>query len=57
METLGKEFGDAIVAVTIRGRKRERAIAAHTEVRGLLEADADLCGWGKQRPIAWWGEG
>ncbi|WP_296604654.1 nucleotidyltransferase [Nocardioides sp.] len=46
METLDNEFGQAVRNVTISGDKRDRAIAAHTEVRDLLEADAELCEWG-----------
>lgn len=40
------EFGQAVRNVTITGEKRDRAIAAHTEVRELLEADEELCDWG-----------
>jgi hypothetical protein len=46
VETLGKQFDDAVRRVTISGEKEKRAIAAHKEVRGLLEADAQLCEWG-----------
>lgn len=46
METLGSEFEQAVRNVTISGRKRDRAIAAHKEVRELLEADPELCEWG-----------
>lgn len=46
METLATEFDQAVRNVTIRGEKRERAIAAHTEVRKLLEADPQLNDWG-----------
>lgn len=46
METLGKEFDQAVRNVTVSGVKRDRAIAAHTEVRALLEADPELCSWG-----------
>lgn len=46
METLDNEFGQAVRNVTISGDKRDRAIAAHTEVRELLEADVELCSWG-----------
>lgn len=46
METLTTEFGLAVQNVTISGVKEKRAISAHTEVRGLLEADPTLCGWG-----------
>ena len=46
METLDNEFAQAVRNVTIHGEKRDRAIAAHTEVRELLEADTQLCDWG-----------
>ncbi|TWS22792.1 nucleotidyltransferase [Tsukamurella sputi] len=46
METLDNEFAQAIRNVTVSGVKRDRAISAHTEVRALLEADAELCSWG-----------
>lgn len=46
VETLDIEFDQAVRNVTISGVKRDRAIAAHTEVRALLEADAELCLWG-----------
>jgi hypothetical protein len=46
METLDNEFAQAVRNVTISGTKRDRAIAAHTEVRELLEADEQLCEWG-----------
>lgn len=46
MSTLDKEFTQAVRNVTIRDEKQARAIAAHTEVRELLEADAELREWG-----------
>jgi hypothetical protein len=46
MQTLTEEFAQAVRNVTVNGDKRDRAIAAHTEVRELLEADAELSGWG-----------
>jgi hypothetical protein len=46
METLDNEFAQAVRNVSISGTKRDRAIAAHTEVRELLEADLQLCEWG-----------
>ncbi|ART67298.1 nucleotidyltransferase [Mycobacterium dioxanotrophicus] len=46
METLNDEFAQAVRNVTVHGEKRDRAIAAHTEVRGLLEADPELSDWG-----------
>lgn len=45
VETLDNEFDQAVRNVTISGEKRDRAIAAHTEVRELLEADEELCEW------------
>lgn len=46
VETLANEFDQAVRNVTISGVKRDRAIAAHTEVRALLEGDPELCSWG-----------
>lgn len=46
METLEAQFAQAVRNVTVTGNKRDRAIKAHTEVRELLEADAQLCEWG-----------
>ncbi|WP_010534577.1 nucleotidyltransferase domain-containing protein [Brachybacterium squillarum] len=46
METLDNEFAQAVRNVTVSGFKRERAIAAHTEVRALLEVDPELSSWG-----------
>lgn len=46
METLDTQFARAVRNVTVNGEKRERAIAAHTEVRGVLQDDEELCGWG-----------
>jgi hypothetical protein len=46
METLPIQFASAVTNVTIRGEKRERAIAAHTEITDLLEAAPQLCAWG-----------
>lgn len=45
MEILGDQFEDAVSNVSISGDKRQRAIAAHTEVRELLETD----------PVSWSG--
>lgn len=45
MESLPTEFGLAVRNVTISATKRDRAIAAHTQVRELLEADPVLAGW------------
>lgn len=46
METLPAQFSAAVSNVTISDEKEKRAIAAHTEVRQLLEADATLKSWG-----------
>ncbi|WP_406048286.1 SMODS domain-containing nucleotidyltransferase [Kribbella sp. NBC_00889] len=46
METLSAEFEFAVSNVTIHGEKQQRAKAAHTEVRELLEADRQLRDWG-----------
>lgn len=46
METLPEQFNGALEAIEINGVKRERAIAAHTEIRELLEGDAHLCALG-----------
>jgi hypothetical protein len=46
MPTLSDEFAQAVRNVTIHGEKRASAIAAHTEVRNLREADSDLSEWG-----------
>lgn len=46
MQPLNDEFAQAVRNVTVHGEKRDRAIAAHTEVRNLLEADSELSGWG-----------
>lgn len=46
MQTIAGEFAQAVRNVTVHGEKRDRAKAAHTEVRNLLEADAELSGWG-----------
>lgn len=46
METLSTEFAQAVRNVTVNDEKGARAIAAHTEVRALLEADKELSEWG-----------
>lgn len=46
MEVLSYEFAQAVRNVTISGDKEARAIAAHKEVRKLLEADELLGEWG-----------
>ncbi len=46
MEVLAQSFSKAKERVTISGAKRERAIKAHLEVRGLLESNAEMIAWG-----------
>lgn len=46
MELLASQFSRAVQNVTIHGPKLERAIAAHLEVRALLEADTQMRDWG-----------
>lgn len=45
-DLLNEEFAQAVRNASIHGDKRDRAIAAHSEVRQLLEADAELRDWG-----------
>jgi tRNA nucleotidyltransferase (CCA-adding enzyme) len=42
METLSTQFEQALKNIEISGRKRERAINAHEEMRGVLELSEDL---------------
>lgn len=46
MATLDAEFAQAVTNVTVNEDKRDRAIAAHTEIRDLLGADEELRQWG-----------
>lgn len=46
MATLRSQFNQALTNIEVNGAKRERAIAAHTEIRGVLEADPQLREWG-----------
>lgn len=46
METLPAQFEDAVSNVTISPDKQKLGIAAHTEVRELLESDSILRRWG-----------
>ena len=46
METLPTQFNDALTAIEVNGKKRDRVIAAHKEIRELLEADKQLCDLG-----------
>lgn len=43
METLPTQFNDALTAIEVNGKKRDRVIAAHKEIRKLLEGDQQLC--------------
>lgn len=45
-DLLSNEFAQAVRNVSIHGDKRDRAIAAHSEVSRLLEDDDELCDWG-----------
>lgn len=46
METLAPQFSKAVSNVTVTPAKSGRAIAAHTEVRELLEGNVTLKAWG-----------
>ncbi len=46
METLTREFEEALTRAEVSEPKRLRAREAHLEVRGVLEADATLKDWG-----------
>lgn len=46
METLPDQFEAAVTNVTVSSDKQSLAIAAHTEVRELLESDEVLRSWG-----------
>ena len=46
MEKLPKQFKDALSRIEISGEKRDRAIAAHSQIRGYLEEDPQLRRWG-----------
>ncbi|MEV7529199.1 nucleotidyltransferase [Agrococcus sediminis] len=45
-QELSAQFESAVSNVTVNGKKLENVIAAHTEVRELLENDNLLRGWG-----------
>jgi hypothetical protein len=45
METLPAQFRDALSRIELN-EKRKRVIAAHLEIRILLETDEQLCDWG-----------
>lgn len=46
MRTLPEQFDGALSRIEVNGRKRARAIVAHTEIRAVLETDPVLCDWG-----------
>lgn len=51
MQTLAPQFEKALSLVEISGTKRDRAIAAHTEIRGVLETSAHLKSLGLETVI------
>ena len=46
MANLRSQFEQALTNIEINGQKRKRAIDAHTEIRDLLQGDAQLKEWG-----------
>lgn len=46
MERLEEQFEGALARIEVSGPKRDRAIKAHEEMRGVLEADTKLQEWG-----------
>jgi hypothetical protein len=46
VEKLEAQFRGALTKIEVSGAKRERAIKAHEEIRGVLEADPQLQEWG-----------
>lgn len=46
MEDLADQFRKALARIEISGKKRDRAIAAHTEIREVLEGSKALCALG-----------
>lgn len=46
MPNLRKQFEKALTLIEVNGRKLERAIEAHTEIRVLLQQDKQLKEWG-----------
>ena len=46
METFPTQFDNTLTAIEVNGKKRDRVIAAHMEIRELLEADKQLCALG-----------
>src|SRR5438046_8597882 len=51
MEELADQFKKALGRIEISGKKRERAIAAHTEVRAVLEGSDVLCSNGAETAL------
>jgi Second Messenger Oligonucleotide or Dinucleotide Synthetase domain len=46
MATLRGQFSDALTNIEVNGHKRDRAIAAHTEIQDVLYDDEQLRAWG-----------
>jgi len=46
MHSLREQFGVALKRIQIDDERRKHAVAAHTEIRELLEGDPQLCAWG-----------
>lgn len=46
MEDLAEQFKKALARIEISGDKRDRAVAAHTEIREVLEGSEALCALG-----------
>ena len=46
METLHTQFSQALSNIEISDARRQRAIAAHTEIQDSLSSDRTLCDWG-----------
>jgi len=46
METLHTQFSQALSNIEISDARRQRAIAAHTEIQSSLSSDKTLCDWG-----------
>ncbi len=46
MPNFRQQFEQALTNIEVNGQKRDRAIAAHTEIRELLQQDEQLKAWG-----------
>lgn len=46
MARLHNQFTDALTNIEVNGAKKDRAVAAHTEIQGLLSEDPQLSEWG-----------